>query len=73
MNKFRDRTSETHRVDCFRSELYVIQIEFYRFAILGREKLSSMPVGGAVPAGAPAAPAGGAAAPAEEKKGKFTT
>ncbi|KYN22191.1 60S acidic ribosomal protein P2 [Trachymyrmex cornetzi] len=34
----------------------------------GREKLSSMPVGGAVPAGAPAAPAGGTAAPAEEKK-----
>ncbi|XP_012527221.1 60S acidic ribosomal protein P2 [Monomorium pharaonis] len=33
----------------------------------GREKLSSMPVGGAV-AAAPAAPAGGAAAPAEEKK-----
>jgi len=41
------------------------------FAIPGREKLSSMPVGGAVPAGAPAAPAGGAAAPAEEKKGRF--
>jgi len=32
-----------------------------------------MPVGGAVPAGAPAAPAGGAAAPAEEKKGRFMT
>ncbi|XP_024873646.1 60S acidic ribosomal protein P2-like [Temnothorax curvispinosus] len=33
----------------------------------GREKLSSMPVGGAAAAGAPAAPAG-AAAPVEEKK-----
>ncbi|KAG7203837.1 hypothetical protein KM043_013848 [Ampulex compressa] len=34
----------------------------------GREKLSSMPVGGAVAVSAAAAPAGGAAAPAEEKK-----
>ncbi|KAL0106576.1 hypothetical protein PUN28_016341 [Cardiocondyla obscurior] len=33
----------------------------------GREKLSSMPVGGAAAAGSPAAPAG-AAAPVEEKK-----
>ena len=39
--------------------------------ILGREKLSSMPVGGAAAAGAVAAPASGAAAPVEEKKGKF--
>ena len=34
----------------------------------GREKLSSMPVGGAAVAGAAAAPASGAAAPVEEKK-----
>ncbi|EFN61415.1 60S acidic ribosomal protein P2 [Camponotus floridanus] len=34
----------------------------------GREKLSSMPVGGAAAAGAAAAPASGAAAPVEEKK-----
>ncbi|KAH0951840.1 hypothetical protein HN011_000016 [Eciton burchellii] len=34
----------------------------------GREKLSSMPVGGAAAANAAAAPASGAAAPAEEKK-----
>lgn len=40
--------------------------------ILGREKLSSMPVGGAAAAGAAAAaPASGTAAPAEEKKGKI--
>lgn len=39
--------------------------------ILGREKLSSMPVGGAAAAGAAAAPASGAAAPVEEKKGIF--
>lgn len=37
----------------------------------GREKLSSMPAGGAAPAaGAGAAAGGAAAAPAEEKKGK---
>ncbi|KAL6444300.1 hypothetical protein ACFW04_001887 [Cataglyphis niger] len=35
----------------------------------GREKLSSMPVGGAAAVGAAAAPA--AAAPVEEKKGTF--
>ncbi|XP_072755061.1 large ribosomal subunit protein P2 [Anoplolepis gracilipes] len=34
----------------------------------GREKLSSMPVGGAAAVGAAAAPASGAAAPVEEKK-----
>ncbi|CAL7948876.1 unnamed protein product [Xylocopa violacea] len=34
----------------------------------GHEKLSSMPVGGAVAASADAAPAGSTAAPAEEKK-----
>ncbi|KAL6255679.1 hypothetical protein P5V15_012925 [Pogonomyrmex californicus] len=34
----------------------------------GREKLSSMPIGGAVAAGATVAPAGGVAAPVEEKK-----
>lgn len=39
--------------------------------ILGREKLSSMPVGGAAAAGAAAAPASGAAAPVEEKKGTY--
>ncbi|KAL0106575.1 hypothetical protein PUN28_016341 [Cardiocondyla obscurior] len=38
----------------------------------GREKLSSMPVGGAAAAGSPAAPAG-AAAPVEEKKGRPIT
>lgn len=34
----------------------------------GREKLASMPVGGAAAVSAAAAPAGAAAAPAEEKK-----
>ncbi|XP_011636761.1 60S acidic ribosomal protein P2 [Pogonomyrmex barbatus] len=34
----------------------------------GREKLSSMPIGGAVAAGVTVAPAGGVAAPVEEKK-----
>lgn len=40
------------------------------FTITGREKLSSMPVGGGA-APAAAAAGAGAAAPAEEKKGKF--
>lgn len=38
---------------------------------LGREKLSSMPVGGAAAAGAAVAPASGTAAPVEEKKGTY--
>lgn len=41
----------------------------YNCVISGREKLSSMPVGGAAAVGAAAAPA--AAAPVEEKKGTF--
>lgn len=51
---------------CFLSEPI-----YYYNVILGREKLSSMPVGGAAGAGAAAAaPVSGAAAPVEEKKGK---
>ena len=62
---------ESLRVNCFSFRTMCNPNRKLYFAIPGREKLSSMPVGGAVPAGAPAAPAGGAAAPAEEKKGRF--